>query len=238
MIEERVAQKKEAVKDDVKYFKRAKEALANHYLSEDAEVNSMSPAAMQLIMHFGFFDLFCSYCNSEIRPGELFTLEGLKGTPLAQYCAHALEACGEDSVRTNTQGCLLGSIEQFRKHWLACHPQTSAKEIWGYLTTAAQVATHSPRESNKQNVDGISQAIKAVLLLNLGTSVKYHEDITDKHLQVALKSVEGKEIVMGDKTISVKEAVYAMADAIQRFSSTIKSTDREMESVILRNAYD
>lgn len=234
--EERIAQKKEAVKEDVIYFKSAKEDLANHYLSAEVEVDSMSPAAMQLIMQFGFLDLFCSYCNTEIPPQEPIAIEGLAGTPLAQYCTNALEACKEDSVRANTQEGLLGSIEKFRKYWQACHSRTSAKEIWGYLTTAAQVAIHSPRGSPKKG-DEINRAIKAVLLLNFGDSVTYNEDDTKESLQAALQSVEEMQLVIGTEKITGKEAVNAMADAIQRFSGTIKSTDREMEGVILRNAY-
>ncbi len=234
--EERVAQKKEAVKEDVKYFKRAREDLANSYLSEEAEVSSMTPAALELIMHFGFLDLFCSYCKTEIPPGESLNLEGLAGTPLAQYCTHALEACAGDTVRANTREGLLDSIEQFRKYWLACHPHTPAKEIWGYLTTAAQVASHSPR--GKGNEDQFCQAIKAVLLMNLGASVIYNADDTREQLQDALKSVEDMVVAVGAETFTGKEVVYAMADAIKKFSGTIKSTDREMEGVILRNAYE
>lgn len=234
--EERVAQKKEAVKEDVKYFKRAKEDLANRYLSAESEVDSMSPAALQLIMHFGFLDLFCSYCHTEISPPHApITLEALTGTPLAQYCTNALEACQEDAVRINTQEGLLGSIEKFRMYWLACCSKKPAHELWGYLATAAQVATQSPR--GKEKADEFCLAIKAVLLLNLGASVTFNEENTQEGLQAALERVEDIQLVVNGEKITGKEAVTAMANAIQKFSGTIKSTDREMEGVILRNVY-
>lgn len=211
--EERIARKKEAVKEDIKHFKRARGELARRYLSEEREVSAMSPVSMELIVHFGFLDIFCSNCCMENSCETPLTLEDLKGTPLEHYCTHTLEACIDDSAKAKTREGLLGSINQFKKYWQACSQQ-------------------------ELDPDLLSRAIKSVFILNAGAPVTYHSNETENDLQTALHSIEKMRVSVDSKIITGREAIDAIVDAIRRFSNTIKSTDREMEGVIVRNVYE
>lgn len=150
--------KQEAVKDDIKYFQNAKQSLAKNYVRD--EIDSYGAAAVELIINFGFLDLFCHYCSSKNLPKEVATLEELSGCPLAQYCIYALEACPDDLVRKKTESELVNSIEQFRKHY--------------------------PRE----NQDLVCRGVKAALLLKLEESFKYNEENMQTQLEATIIKAE------------------------------------------------
>lgn len=242
---ERVSRKKAAVRQDMPYFQSSREDLASNYLSAEEEVDAMSSAALELIMHFGFLELLSRYCNTHNPSDEPLTLEELAGSPLEQYCNHALDASGDGRGKTNTQRGLLAAIEQFRKCWHACQERPSipardekaSKGIWHYFTSAVQVVTRSAPEESEDESDGLFfQGIKAALILNAG-SVQYHAEGTKEQLQAQLARLQSCQVVVDGEVKTGREAVEIMADAIQRFSSTVKSTDREMETLILREAY-
>ncbi len=234
---ERVALKKTAIRADGDqfFFKRAKETLADRYLSPGDEVDALSPVALNLITHFGFLDLFCQFWESgEARVSELEELEGLQ---LKKYFTAILDKKSEEQ-RPQQIHLLLGYLNEFGRLWWALKKSENADVT--PLVTPLVSPRNSPRSREPVKFNGKSatmvRAMQASLVLLAGGD--YHDAGTEEKLKAILLSLETKKVVVDGQEITHRAAVERMASIIKNFSETVKTTDREMEGVIMKSAYE
>jgi len=205
----KASEKKAAVNHDIHYFRDAKKQLSSEYLSED-EVDSLTPASMELIIHFCFLRHFSNYCESPFCLHNPVSFATLEETPLLPFCLHALVEIMDDSLRSKNADELLGFLENFRKGWQAARPKRYPHLLKG---------------------------IEAVLILN-HRHLRYHTQNTEENLLKLIGSFELNAVNFGDQVITERELIEKMANAVQKFSGMIKNTDRMMEGIVLEEAYN
>jgi hypothetical protein len=205
------------------YFLNAKEELKG-YLTED-EIDGMTGSALYQITDLGFL------------------LAIAEGKSLNLFKEKALDKCATQPEKDKKGRELEAELRKIESYWKA---SVDCKEAASRLARIPLVGRFFKDKNQKDQAQGepskigkkkLVESIKKELLLSEDDDIFEGGAAKKAKLKEDLEKLEKFSVSIEGKRITIREAVKELAEAIRKFSTDVRTTNREVETTVMKAAY-